>query len=306
MMMICTKPTLIVVTGPTASGKTSTAIKLAKELNCEIISSDSRQFYKEMKIGTAVPSVEELNSVKHHFVGNLSIHENYNVSKYEEEVLATLDKLFAKNNFAILCGGSGLYIDAVVNGVDYFPDPDPELRKDLKELYENDGINSLREKLKIIDPEYYLEVDLYNPIRIIRALEVFYSTGEKYSELRKNESKTRHFNIIKFYIDYNRETLYDRINNRVDEMIREGLLEEAKTLYQYKSLTALKTVGYRELFDHFDGKYTLDEAIEKIKTNTRRYAKRQITWYKRDKDYIYVSPPDILGKIISKLKEKSN
>ena len=301
--MMGTKPTLIVLSGPTASGKTSTAIELAEILKCKIISADSRQFYKEMKIGTAVPSENELQRIEHFFIGNISIHDYYNISKYEEEVLGTLSELFKESNYVILCGGSGLYIDAVVNGVDYFPDPDPETRKELKEILENQGIEELTNRLKDIDPEYYSTVDLHNPIRVIRALEVFYATGLKFSKMRKGDSKARNFNTIKFCLQLDRDTLYNRINLRVDEMISLGLVEEVKSLYQHKNLTALKTVGYREIFDYVDNIYTLEEAIEKIKTNSRRYAKRQITWFKRDKDYIYISPPDAVGKIVDELRD---
>lgn len=306
LAMTCTKPTLIVLTGPTASGKTSAAIELAQKLNCKIVSADSRQFYREMKIGTAVPSDKDLAATEHFFIGNISIHDPYNISKFENDVLELLPQLFQESNYVILCGGSGLYIDAVVNGVDFFPDPDPELRVELKKLLDEEGIEALRKKLETIDPEYYSEVDLYNPVRIIRALEVFYATGIKYSEMRKGKSKPRDFNIIKFCIQTDRDTLYININNRVDEMINSGLIQEAEELYQYKKLTALKTVGYVELFNYFDKIYSLEEAVEKIKTNTRRYAKRQITWFKRNKDYIYVSPPNVADKIILELKKHSN
>jgi tRNA dimethylallyltransferase len=276
--------TLIVIIGPTAVGKTTVAIEIARLLNTEIISADSRQFYKELNIGVASPSLLELSQAKHHFIGNLSITENYNVSRYETEALKCLDTIFENQNKAILVGGSGLYIDAVCKGIDDLPDPEEELRMEIKELFTNNGIDALRAQLKILDPEYYNQVDLANPKRIMRALEVCLTTGKPYSSLRVNQQKPRHFNIVKIGIHRQREKLYEIINQRVDLMIENGLLEEAKELYPYKELNSLNTVGYKELFAYFDKELTLEEAITKIKVNSRRYAKRQLTWFRKDEN----------------------
>ncbi len=276
--------TLIVIIGPTAVGKTTVAIEIARLLNTEIISADSRQFYKELNIGVASPSLLELSQAKHHFIGNLSITENYNVSRYETEALKCLDTIFENQNKAILVGGSGLYIDAVCKGIDNLPDPEEELRKKIKEIFANEGIDALRAQLKILDPEYYNQVDLANPKRIMRALEVCLTTGKPYSSLRVNQQKPRHFNIVKIGIHRQREKLYEIINQRVDLMIENGLLEEAKELYPYKELNSLNTVGYKELFAYFDKELTLEEAITKIKVNSRRYAKRQLTWFRKDEN----------------------
>jgi tRNA dimethylallyltransferase len=276
--------TLIVIIGPTAVGKTTVAIEIARLLNTEIISADSRQFYKELNIGVASPSLLELSQAKHHFIGNLSITENYNVSRYETEALKCLDTIFENQNKAILVGGSGLYIDSVCKGIDDLPDPEEELRMEIKELFTNNGIDALRAQLKILDPEYYNQVDLANPKRIMRALEVCLTTGKPYSSLRVNQQKPRHFNIVKIGIHRQREKLYEIINQRVDLMIENGLLEEAKELYPYKELNSLNTVGYKELFAYFDKELTLEEAITKIKVNSRRYAKRQLTWFRKDEN----------------------
>jgi len=295
--------TLIVILGPTAIGKTALSIKLAKHFKTEIISSDSRQLFKEMKIGTAVPSTEELNSVKHHFIGNLSISDYYNVSKFENDALQKLDDIFLKKNLAIMVGGSGLYIDAVCKGIDDLPDPDKKLRHEINEIFKSSGIEALQKKLKELDPEYYLIVDLKNPKRLMRAIEVCLQTGKTYTSLRKNKSGKRDFNIIKIGLNCEREKLFERINLRVDKMINEGLFDEVKELYKHKNLNSLNTVGYKEIFDFLDNKTTFEQAIENIKTNTRRYAKRQLTWFKRDEEIKWFHPTE-KNEIILYLSEK--
>jgi len=276
--------TLIVVCGPTASGKTQLAIKLAKHFSAEIISADSRQVFRELKIGSAPPSPEELKEVKHHFIASRNLEEDYNADHYEKDVLRLLEKIFQKNNFAILAGGSGLYIDAVCNGFDNVPGSFPEIRKDLQDLFKEKGIEALREKLKELDPEYYKKVDLNNPQRILRALEACMGSGKPFSSFRKGKKNQRDFNTIKIGLDVSRELLYKKIDERVDEMMNKGLLEEVSKLISKKNLNALKTVGYKELFDYLEGKTSLDKAVELIKRNTRRYAKRQLTWFRKDKE----------------------
>ncbi len=266
------------------------AIKLAQALNAEIISADSRQFYKELKIGVAAPSDEELQAVPHHFIGHLSIHDYYNVSAYEQDVLKFLDSYFKKNNIAVMVGGSGLYIDAVCNGIDEFPDADEELRNSLKKQHQNEGIESLKTQLKELDPVYYEVVDLNNPKRIIRALEVCLATGKPFSEQRKNKAIERGFNIIKIGLTRPRNELNEIIHKRVDIMLEMGLLDEVKGLYDSRELNALNTVGYKEIFNYLDGEWSLELAIEKIKTHTRRYAKRQMTWFRRDKEIEWFLP----------------
>lgn len=287
------KPVLIVTLGPTASGKTGMAIELAKHFHTEIISADSRQFYREIPIGTAAPTAEQMEKVPHHFVGQRSITEDYNVSQFEKEVLELLSEKFQKKDVMIMVGGSGLYIDAVCKGIDDLPDPDPELRKDLNQLFESKGITDLQELLKELDPEYYEQVDISNPKRLLRAIEVCKQADKKYSELRLNQPTERDFRIIKIGLEVPREQLIKQIHHRTDEMMKHGLLEEAKSMLPNRNLNALNTVGYKELFAYFDGEWTLDEAIEKIKTNTRRYAKRQMTWFKRDKDIKWFSPDNL-------------
>jgi len=285
---------LLVVAGPTASGKTALGIRLAQHLNTHIISADSRQFYREMKIGTAAPSSGELQSVPHHFIHQLSIQETYNVSRYESEVLDLLDQLFKNHRVAIMVGGSGLYINAVCHGIDLLPDPEPEIRLDLKKILEKSGITALQDELMQVDPGYADTVDLANPARLIRAIEIYRSTGVPYSMLRTNRPKIRPFRIVKIGLDLPREMLNQRINSRVDEMIDHGLVDEARQLYPMRHLNALNTVGYKELFDYFEGKVSLDHAIEKIKTNSRRYAKRQLTWFRKDHEIKWVGPEDIM------------
>ena len=285
--------TLLVLTGPTASGKTALAIRWAERLRTEILSADSRQFYREMRIGTAAPTPDELRRVPHHFVQHLSIHDSYNVYRYEQDALALLEKLFQNHENVILCGGSGLYIDAVCNGIDLLPDPDPELRENLHRMLRENRVEEFHQMLKEKDPEYYEVVDRNNPVRMVRALEVCIQTGQPYSTLRKQQAKERPFQIIKYAIALPREVLNERINRRVDRMMEEGLEAEARQLYPLRHLNALQTVGYRELFDHFDGKCTIDESVEAIKAHTRQYAKRQMTWFKRDSDYRWISPEEM-------------
>jgi tRNA dimethylallyltransferase len=293
----------VVVAGPTVVGKTAVGIRLAKALSTEIISCDSRQFYRELSIGTAKPTEAELAEVKHHFISNLSIHEYYNVSKFENEALTVLEVLFQKHDIVFMVGGSGLYIDAVTKGIDDQPDAKPETRKLLKDILENDGIEKLQDMLQKSDPEYYDVVDKANPARIMRALEVCIDTGKTFTELRLNQPKQREFNMLKIAINLPRELLFKRIETRVDAMIKSGLIDEARRFYSEKESTALKTVGYRELFEYFDGKIMLEQAITDIKTNTRRYAKRQLTWLKRDQDYYWFAP-DSIEEIIELIKDR--
>lgn len=281
---------LVVVTGPTAVGKTSLSIELAKHFNTVIISADSRQFYKQLNIAVAKPDQNQLKEVEHHFINVLDIADYYNVAQFETDVLQKLDEIFAEKDIAFLVGGSGLYIDAVCYGIDYFPDVPDDLRSSLNNIFEQKGIEELRRILKEKDPEYYNVVDKDNPQRLLRAIEVCLITGKPFSEQRLNEPKKRNFNIIKIALNMDRAVLNERISARVDEMLDAGLIDEAKELYKYKELNSLKTVGYREFFDYFEGKYTIEEAVEKIKTNTRRYAKRQVTWLKKDESYKWFSP----------------
>ena len=298
------KKTLFVIVGPTAIGKTAAAIRIAQELGTEILSCDSRQFYKELNIGVARPSDEELAAVKHHFIANLSIHDNYNVSMYEHDALALLDDLFATHDTAVAVGGSGLYVDALCQGITEMPDPDPEIRAELKKRLQSEGIESLRSQLRLLDPEYYEQTDIANPLRIIRGLEMYLTTGRPFSQIRKSEIKNRPFDIVKIGLTCPRDELYSRINLRVDEMVRNGLEEEARNLLPFRQLNALNTVGYKELFDYFDGKITLDQAIADIKTHTRRYAKRQITWLQRYSDIQWFDRKNLLNilQVILKLR----
>lgn len=275
---------LISIVGATAIGKTALSIQLAQHYSAPIISSDSRQFYKEMNIGTAVPSVDELTSATHYFIQNRSIHDDYNVGQFERDALKQLDKLFLTNDIVIMVGGSGLYVDAVLNGLDYFPDVKPEIRQQLnKELIEN-GLEPLQEKLKELDLESYNSIAIDNPKRVIRALEICIGTEKPYSYFKNKPKTPRSFIPIKVGLNADREMMYKRINQRVDMMLENGLLEEVKKLYQFKNLNALQTVGYRELFSYLDGKISLEFAISEIKKNTRRFAKRQVTWFKRDSE----------------------
>jgi tRNA dimethylallyltransferase len=283
---------LIVVTGPTAIGKTTFSIKLAQHFKTEIISADSRQFYREMQIGTAYPEPEELKAAKHYFIGNLSIGDEYNVARYEDEALKVIAELHQSRDVVILTGGSGLYIDAVCKGIDDLPDHEPQLRNKLKDEMNSLGIEAFGLKLKELDPEYYEVVDLQNPNRLLRAMEVCLQTGKTYTSLRRNAAKERPFRILKVGLNTEREKLFERISTRVDRMMKKGLLEEVRSLMPYRDHNALNTVGYKELFAYLDGERSLEQAVEKIKTNTRRYAKRQLTWFKRDPEYHWFDPSD--------------
>ena len=298
---------LIVLTGPTGIGKSGIGIKLAQHFGVEIVSSDSRQIFKELTIGTAVPGADELAAAKHHFIQTHSLIENYNASRYETEALNVINSLFEKHNLVLLVGGSMLYIDAVCNGIDIMPDADPVIRKSLKNTLETEGLESLRFQLKKIDPDYYDTVDLKNPNRIIHALEICYMTGKPYSSFRSNPKKTRPFSIIKIGLNCEREKLHHKINTRVDKMIEAGLEEEAGKLHHLKHLNALNTVGYRELFSFFDGETTRETAIELIKRNSRRYARKQLTWFRNDNEMNWFEPEqidDIIAFIENRISEK--
>ena len=281
---------LIIITGPTAIGKTGLAVFLAKQLKTEILSFDSRQFYKEMKIGTAVPSDEELAEIPHHFIQNLSIHDNYSVGDFERDALEKLDELFQKYDSVVMVGGSGMFEKAVTEGLDEFPEVDKTIRQNLIYEFDIQGIEPLQKELLEVDPVYYKSVDKQNPVRIIRALEICRGTGKPFSSFRKNKTAERNFQTIKIGLELPREEIYERINQRVDLMMENGLLEEVKSLYGCKKLNSLQTVGYKELFDYLDGKISLDFAVEEIKKNTRRYAKRQLTWYRKDEKVKWFSP----------------
>ena len=266
------------------------AIQVAKHFRTEIVSADSRQFFRELNIGTAKPSVAELNEVRHHLVNSLSIQDEYNAGRFETDALECILKIFSEKNIAVLCGGSGLYVDLVCQGSDEMPARNPELRDQLNELYKKNGLTALQEKLKLLDPEFYEIVDLNNPHRLIRALEVCISSGKKYSELRTSTKNKRPFTIVKIGLEDDREKIYRRIDERVDEMMNHHLLEEAKSLFQFRSLNALQTVGYSELFDFIDGNISLEEAVRLIKQHTRNYAKRQWTWFRKDNEIKWFHP----------------
>jgi tRNA dimethylallyltransferase len=288
---------LIVIAGPTAIGKTALAILLARHFSTEIVSADSRQFYKEMSIGTAKPSVEELNAATHHFIDSHSIHSLFSTGDFEKQALNVLDQIFIKHDIAIMVGGSGLYLDAVNKGLDELPDTDMDIRLYLNTLFENEGLEPIKLKLEEVDPEYYARIDQANPQRMIRGLEFFMSTGKKVSSFLTNSKKVRSFDIIKIGLNMDRSLLYDRINNRVDTMMQGGLLEEVKSLQPYQSVNALKTVGYTELFDYLSGSISMDQAVDKIKQNTRRFAKRQLTWFRRDQEIQWFEPGQALEVI---------
>lgn len=293
---------LITVIGATAIGKTALSIKLAQHFKTEIISCDSRQFYKEMNIGTAVPSKEELAATKHHFIQNRSIFEDYSVGHFERDALQKLEELFAKSNTVIMVGGSGLYTNAVIDGLDYFPEVNPEIRIQLNQQLENGELKLLQTKLKELDIESYNTIEIENPHRLIRALEICIGTGKPYSAFKNKNKEKRNFIPIKIGLTADREIMYNRINKRVDLMLEEGLLEEAKKLYPHKNLNALQTVGYRELFNYFDGNCTLDFAIDEIKKNTRRFAKRQVTWNKKDTAIHWFDFEEPTSEIIKKIE----
>lgn len=297
------KNTLIVILGPTGTGKTDLSLEIAAHFKSEIISADSRQFYREMKIGTAFPSDDQRSRITHHFLGFLSVSEYYSASLFEKDALNLLNVLFKKNTIVIITGGSGLYIDAVCKGIDDIPDTDPSVREKYNKIYREEGIESLRLALKLLDPEHYAKVDLKNHKRIIRALEICETCGKPYSSFLKNKKSERLFRIIKIGLERNRDDLYKRINRRVNEMIESGLEYEARSLVSLRKYNALNTVGYREFFDFFDGKISREKAIELIKRNSRRYAKRQITWWSRDKDICWL-PAEKTREIIEFIEKK--
>jgi tRNA dimethylallyltransferase len=305
-MSFKSKHTLITIVGPTAIGKTALSIQLANHFNADIISCDSRQFYKEMSIGTAVPEEEELASAKHHFIQNRSIFEDYNVGQFERDALKTLDILFKKNPIQVMVGGSGLYVDAVLKGLDYFPEVDKQIREDLTKELEENGLEVLRKKLKELDLETFNTIAIDNPHRVMRALEICMGTGIPYSSFKNKPKVPRNFNVIKIGLTADREIIYQRINHRVHIMIENGLLEEVKNLYPHKNLNALQTVGYRELFAFTDGEFTKEFAISEIQKNTRRFAKRQLTWFKRDKEVVWFDYLTNVKNIIATITEKIN
>ncbi len=279
---------LIVIAGPTASGKTALSVDIANHFNAEILSCDSRQFYREMNIGTAKPDEVELAAAKHHFINSLSVHQNYNAGDYERDALAFLEQYFIKNNVAIMVGGSGLYIKAVCDGVDYFPPVDETFRHELNLQLKSEGLQVLQEELRVSDPVYYEKVDLSNPQRVVRALEICRSSGKPFSSFLGKTKISRPFKSIKTGINFDRPELYDRINRRVDLMMNAGLLKEVESLLSLRKLNALQTVGYREFFDFFDGRISLEEAVELVKRNTRRFAKRQMTWFRKEKNMLWL------------------
>ncbi len=288
--MASSDSTLVVITGPTAVGKTALTIELARHYHTPVINADSRQIYRELRIGTAAPSEEQLQQAKHYFVGNKSIHDYYNASMYEQDVLKVLKKEPSETN--ILSGGSMMYIDAVCNGIDDIPTVRDDIREEMKRRYEEEGLEALCEDLRRLDPEHYAIVDRQNYRRVIHALEICYQTGRTYTSFRTQSKKERPFRIVKIGLNRDRDELYNRINARVDAMIEQGLLHEAESLYDQRQLNALNTVGYKELFDYMDGRWSLDEAVERMKGNTRRYARKQLTWFKRDEQVRWFHPDD--------------
>ena len=293
---------LITIIGPTAIGKTTLAIKIANYFKTEIVSADSRQFYKEMNIGTAKPSTSELNSIKHHLINNKSVNDDYNIYDYEKDALKSIESIFNKNDIAILVGGSGLYINTVLYGLDEIPGISEEVRNSLYLDLELKGIKKLQEKLKLLDPSSYRSIDINNPRRLIRALEVSISTGKSYSSFLKKKKKKRDFNIIVLGMNQERLDLYKKINTRVDNMVEIGLINEVKELYTLKGLNTLNTIGYSEVFNYIEDKYSLDECINEIKKNTRRYAKRQLTWFKSIDRVEWITPDYTFEKVIAYIK----
>ena len=296
--------TLVVITGPTAVGKTALTIELARHYHTPVINADSRQIYRELRIGTAAPSEEQLQQAKHYFVGNKSIHDYYNASMYEQDVLEVLKKEPSDTN--ILSGGSMMYIDAVCNGIDDIPTVRDDIREEMKRRYEEEGLEALCEDLRRLDPEHYAIVDRQNYRRVIHALEICYQTGRTYTSFRTQSKKERPFRIVKIGLNRDRNELYNRINARVDAMMEQGLLHEAESLYNQRQLNALNTVGYKEMFDYMDGRWSLDEAVERMKGNTRRYARKQLTWFKRDEEVRWFHPDQIdeILKYIEVTREK--
>lgn len=290
--MVSVQKTLFVIAGPTAVGKTAASVLLAKHLGCDVVSADSRQLYREMHIGTAAPDATEQDGVKHHFIASHAITENFDAGRYEKEALAVLEQLMQQQPVQVLCGGSGLYVDAVCTGFDALPQKDEAVRAELQTLFENEGVSALQEKLKQLDPDFYAVVDLQNPHRLVRALEVCIVSGKPYSAQRMGQAKERPFRIVKIALEMERETLYQRINQRVDAMVNAGLEAEVKKLLPYRTHNALQTVGYKELFTYFDGNCSLAEAVELIKQHTRNFAKRQMTWLRRDGSYHWIKAGD--------------
>lgn len=297
---------LINIVGPTAIGKTALAIKLAHHFGTEIISSDSRQFFKEMSIGTAVPSEEELSEAVHHFIQHKSIFESYSVGDFERDTIKFLESFYKKNSIIIMVGGSGLYSNAVLYGLDEFPDISQQIREDLNSEYKDKGIEFLQKKLQQLDPQHYENVDIYNPQRIIRALEVCIGTGKAYSSFLNKKKKDRFFSFIQIGLIAEREAMYNRINLRVEKMLEDGLFREVQSLYKYKNLNALQTVGYREFFDFLDSKINFNQAIELTKMNTRRFAKRQLTWYNKQTDIQWFDYKTNLPEIVNYINSKLN
>lgn len=291
------RPTLLVILGPTGVGKTNISLRLAEHFGCPIVSSDSRQFYRELKIGTAAPTEEQISRVKHYFIGSHSVHDEYNAGQYEQDAIQLLDELFQKHKVVMLVGGSMMYIDAVCNGMDEIPTVDAETRAFWQKQYADFGLEFIQAELLRLDPGHYRQVDLLNPKRIIHALEICSMTGKPYSDLRTGQRKLRNFNILKIGLNRPRPELYERINARVDEMMTEGLLQEAEQFYQFRKLNTLNTVGYKELYEYMDGNWTLDFAVNMIKQDSRRYAKRQLTWFNRDKEILWFHPDELESKI---------
>ncbi|MCC7233108.1 MAG: tRNA (adenosine(37)-N6)-dimethylallyltransferase MiaA [Bacteroidia bacterium] len=296
--------TLVIILGPTASGKTALAVRLATYFNTDIINADARQFYKGLDIGTAKPTPEEQAGIKHHLLDFLNPSDHYNISCFEKDVLSLLERLFQSNTIVLMTGGSGLYIDTICHGIDPMPGVNPILRSELENEFKTNGIEPLRQKLLSLDPEYFASMDTMNPHRLIRAIEVCVTTGIKYSQLRRKNSANRFFRIVKIGLDLPRQDLYEKINHRTEEMVRSGLEDEARKFFHLKNFNALNTVGYKEFFEYFAGDLTLSQAIEKIRTNTRRYAKRQMTWFRKDKDIQWFSP-EAFGDILTYIESET-
>ncbi|MBN1925467.1 MAG: tRNA (adenosine(37)-N6)-dimethylallyltransferase MiaA [Prolixibacteraceae bacterium] len=295
--------TLVLILGPTAIGKTGVSIQVASHFHTEIISADSRQIYRELSIGTAIPDSQQLHTVKHHLIHNHSIHDYYNAATFETEALTIIENLFSTHNIAVMTGGSMLYAEVICNGIDNLPDVNFEIREKLIERHKTEGLESLCTELKKIDPDYYKKVDLKNPKRILHALEIFYTTGVPYSSLLTNKKVKRDFDIIKIGLNTSRHILHERINTRVDKMIETGLIEEARSVFKFRHLNSLNTVGYKELFSYFENNITLEKAEELIKRNTRRYARRQLTWFNRDKTINWFEPEQV-SEIIHFIENK--